>query len=448
MSRIEKGRTVPFAEKLAPEAAALVVVDVQNDFCHPDGYHAKAGADMSMMPGMAANMATLVDAARAAGALIVWVRATYDEIFQGAPLGEQLAKDGAPLERCKEGSWGADWYGDLRPREAPNELVVTKHRFSAFWDTEIDLYLRSNGIRSVVVAGVITSGCVESTARDAFFRNYYVVLPGDASGSYARERHDASLRKMGMTMAAVTTSAEVAEVWRRAAPGPRGWELDQKKARRLSTLDEMVDPAHTAFLIVDLQNDFCHDDGLMGRRGEGLNHNQSILPAVAETLAAARRAGAMIVHIQAQYGPTSGTSSWLFGREQNSVALEICLPGSWGAAQVDALAPLPGEAVVVKHRYSAFLDTALDSLLRSNGIRSVVVVGTATQACVESTVRDAKMRDYYVVVPGDCVAARDRMRHMHDASLEVMGAFFATVVPSSDVRAAWRRSEARVEAAQ
>lgn len=447
MTRLNKGRTVPFAEKVAPDSTALIVVDVQNDFCHPDGYHAKAGADMSMMPGMARNMRALVAAARQAGTLIVWVRATYDDIFQGAPLGEQMTKGGSPLERCLEGSWGADWFDDLKPCEAPNELVVTKHRYSAFWDTEIDLYLRSNGIGTVVVAGVITSGCVESTARDAFFRNYYVVLPGDASGSYARDRHDASLRKMGMTMAVVTATADVAGVWQKSAPGSRGWQLEAKKAQRLTGLAELVDPAHTAFLIVDLQNDFCHGDGLMGRRNEGLEHNRSILPAVHEALGAARRAGAMIVHIQAQYGPTSGTSSWLFGREQSSVALDICLPGSWGAEQVEELAPRPGEAVVIKHRYSAFLDTALDSLLRSNGIRSVVVVGTATQACVESTVRDAKMRDYYVVVLSDCVAARDRMRHLHDASLEVMGAFFATVVPSADVKEVWR-TRANAEAAQ
>ena len=55
MTRLNKGRTVPFAEKVAPDSTALIVVDVQNDFCHPDGYHAKAGADMSMMPGMARN---------------------------------------------------------------------------------------------------------------------------------------------------------------------------------------------------------------------------------------------------------------------------------------------------------------------------------------------------------------------------------------------------------
>ena len=328
-----------------------------------------------------------------------------------------------------------------------NELVVTKHRYSAFWDTEIDLYLRSNGIQSVVVTGVITSGCVESTARDAFFRNYYVVLPADASASYARERHDASLRKLGMTMATMTTTADLTTIWQSAAPGPRGWHVEEKRSGRLETLADMVDPAHTAFVVIDLQNDFCHDEGLMRRRGEGLRHNQSILPTVKEMLSAAREARAMVVHVQAQYGPTSGTPGWLYGREQSSVTLEICLPGSWGAQQVEELTPLPDEPVVIKHRYSAFVDTALDSLLRSNRIRSLVIVGTATQACVESTVRDAKMRDYFVVVPSDCVAARDRMRHMHDASLEVMGAFFATVVPSAAIQECWADSKASAVAA-
>jgi nicotinamidase-related amidase len=94
--------------------------------------------------------------------------------------------------------------------------------------------------------------------------------------------------------------------------------------------------------------------------------------------------------------------------------------------------------VVVKHRLSAFVDTGLDLLLRSNGIRALVVVGTATQACIESTVRDARFRDYVVVVPEDAVGARGRMRHMHEASLEVMRAYFAEVVPAARVLARWR----------
>ena len=128
----------------------------------------------------------------------------------------------------------------------------------------------------MVVAGVITSGCVESTARDAYFRNYYVVLPGDASGSYSRERHDAALRKLALTFGVVTQTDDVARLWSHAAAGPRGWQLDAKRAQVLHTLEQLTDPAHAALVIVDMQNDFCHPDGLMGKRGEDLSHNRDI----------------------------------------------------------------------------------------------------------------------------------------------------------------------------
>jgi nicotinamidase-related amidase len=176
----------------------------------------------------------------------------------------------------------------------------------------------------------------------------------------------------------------------------------------------------------------------MARRGEDISHNAAIVPAIARLLEAARAAGAMVVHVNGQYGLASGSPASLFGRDGPKVTMEICLPGSWGARQLDELAPLPGEPLVVKHRLSAFVDTGLDLLLRSNAIRTLVVVGTATPACIESTVRDARFRDYEVVVPEDAVGARGRMRHMHEASLEAMRVYFAEVVPSTRVVARWR----------
>jgi len=432
-----KGRHLTLREKIDPATTALVVIDVQNDFCHPQGYHAKAGADMAMMPPMAAALEPLVAAARRAGTLIIWVRATYDEIVQGEPLAEQLSKGGVSPVRCAEGSWGADWFDPIRPSEAKNEVVITKHRYSAFWDTEIDLYLRSNGIKTIVATGVITSGCVESTARDAFFRNYFVVIAGDSCASYAKERHDASLRKFAMTMGVVTDSATIAELWRGAAPGLRGWQIEAKKAVAPRTFEELIAPGRTALVIIDMQNDFCHADGVMGQSGEGLQHNRSIIPAIVGLLDQARRTGAMVVHVQASYGDMVGGPSWLFTVGETNLRQQCCLPNSWGGRQVDELPVKTGEPIVVKHRYSAFTDTRLDNLLRSNGIRTIVCVGTATQACVESTVREGKLRDYHVVVPSDAVAARDRMRAMHDASLEVMGLYFATVVPSRRLAEGW-----------
>jgi nicotinamidase-related amidase len=90
-----------------------------------------------------------------------------------------------------EGTPGQEIIAELTPE--PGDLIVRKYRSSGFWGTNLDLLLRSNGIESVIVTGCTTEGCVESTARDALFNDYYVVLPEDCLASDDRRQHEASL---------------------------------------------------------------------------------------------------------------------------------------------------------------------------------------------------------------------------------------------------------------
>jgi nicotinamidase-related amidase len=435
----QKGRILDFSERVDPRATALVVVDVQNDFCHPDGVFGKLGHDLTMMPAMAERLRALVDAARRREMLIIWVRATYDNVVTSAVLAETYNRRDFHASQCLEGSWGADWYGGVAPREAPNEVVVTKHRFSAFWDTPIDLYLRSNKIRSIVVTGVVTSGCVESTLRDAFFNDYYTVVASDCVAEASQERHDYALRKMGQAFGVVAPAADIIEVWDASHENARSWDIEVKRSNILRDLNQRIDPEHTALVLVDLQNDFCDPAGSMGKLGEGLEAIRAVLPIVASLLARARAAGVMVVHIKAEYGGANQSDVSLFSGA-GVAATACCRPGSWGAEIVPEVTPLPGEPIEVKNRFSGFVDTGLEKLLRANGIRTLVVCGVATQCCVESTVRDAALRDFYVVVPRDSVAARTRMRHLHDASLETMGLFFAEVVDAQQVESIWQKA--------
>jgi nicotinamidase-related amidase len=98
----------------------------------------------------------------------------------------------------------------LEPQDG--ELVVKKYRSSAFWGTNLGLLLRSNGIKSVVVSGCTTEGCVESTARDAMFSDYYVVLAADAVGSDDRKQHDASMYLMAHRFD-LATSEDIRKHW-------------------------------------------------------------------------------------------------------------------------------------------------------------------------------------------------------------------------------------------
>ncbi len=97
-----------------------------------------------------------------------------------------------------------------------------------------------------------------------------------------------------------------------------------------------------------------------------------------------------------------------------------------------------GEPIVVKHRYSAFIDTDLDLILRSRGIQSLVMTGVATNVCVESTARDGYMRDYHIVFVDDCSACYDAAKHA--ATLRHITDHFGVVVQAADIIATWQES--------
>lgn len=423
--------------KLDPNQTALLVIDVQNDFCHPEGVFGRAGFDLSTMPAMAATLRGLLVETRRLQLFTVFIRATYDDVVLSPNLSDIYHRRGFTNSLCLEDSWGAAWYGEVEPNSAPHEVVLTKHRYSAFDHTPLDLYLRSNGIETVILTGVVTSGCVESIARDAFFRNYRVVICADAVADATADTHAASLRKLQQSFGAVADAETLQRALQTQPSSTPYWDTSHKRARRLRTLEEQVQPPHTALVLNDLQNDFCHPDGFMGQMGEDVSFIQDTLPTIRHLLEWARQAEVMVIHVKAAYGSLSASEVSMGYWSEAEEAPPCCLPASWGGDFVAELKPLDGEPVVVKHRYSAFVDTRLDLLLRSNGIRTVILPGVATHCCVESTARDAAMRDYYVVVPEDGVAVRGKQRHLHEASLEVLGTYFGQVVGSRDIEAVW-----------
>ena len=190
-------------ELVDPAHAALLVVDMQRDFCTPGGAFDKLGVDISMYPPMVPRLARLVDGARAAGVPVFYVQMTVlPGRISDSPaqirfnLRLHLGSDGViePLDYTPDGSEGQQIIPELAPRDG--DVVVKKYRSSAFWGTNLDMLLRANGIKTCVVSGCTTEGCVESTARDAMFGDYYVVIPEDCVASDDRAQHDASLLLM------------------------------------------------------------------------------------------------------------------------------------------------------------------------------------------------------------------------------------------------------------
>ena len=211
-------------ELVDPRHTALLVVDMQRDFCVPGWAFDRLGVDISMYPSMIPRLARLIDGARAAEVPIVYVqmtvlpnRASESPAQIRFNLRLHLASHGdlEPLQYAADGSEGQAIVDELAPE--PGDLLVKKYRSSGFWGTNLDMLLRSNGIKSIVMAGCTTEGCVESTARDALFNDYYVVIAEDCVASDDQEQHEASLLLMRHRFD-IATSPEILGIWSEAEP--------------------------------------------------------------------------------------------------------------------------------------------------------------------------------------------------------------------------------------
>ncbi|MED4923975.1 cysteine hydrolase [Anoxybacillus geothermalis] len=198
--------------------------------------------------------------------------------------------------------------------------------------------------------------------------------------------------------------------------------------------EEKVHPTKTAVLVVDVQNDFCHPKGAFGLKGADLSMVKEMMPNLKRLLQSARNPmhRVPVIFIQTIHEPWTDSETWSFRIKGNSG--NICRKDSWGS-DFFKVAPQPDEAVVVKHRYSAFIHTRLDSVLRTLKIKTLVLTGVSTNVCVESTARDGFMLDYDIVFLEDCCAAYSRKAH--EMTLENIQNYFGTVAHSSQVIECW-----------
>lgn len=183
--------------RLEPSRAAVLVVDMVNDFCKPGGAMVLPGYERLVGPQLA-----VIEAARAAGAPVVWV---HDSHRPG------LRRDREFLKRtphCVEGTWGVEIIDDLGAR--PDELHVNKRRYSSFFQTDLDLTLKDMLVNQVIVFGVVTNICVRSTVHDAFFLGYDVIVPADCCAATGPREQESSLYDIATHFGTVTDSATVA----------------------------------------------------------------------------------------------------------------------------------------------------------------------------------------------------------------------------------------------
>jgi len=203
----------------------------------------------------------------------------------------------------------------------------------------------------------------------------------------------------------------------------------------LKSAKERWDPRWACLLVVDVQNDFVSPKGSAAQRGDDVSAAQAMVPRLTRLIEEARRVGLTIVYIRTTHSEWTDTPSWIYRKSQEKT-LGTCREGSWGAEFYDGISPLPDERVVIKHRYSAFINTDLNTVLKAKGIQSVLVTGVATNVCVETTTRDAYMFDYYVTMVEDCAAAYDP--RLHEGTLENIRRHFGLVASSREIIESWQ----------
>ena len=175
----------------------------------------------------------------------------------------------------------------------------------------------------------------------------------------------------------------------------------------LDKLEEKAVPPRTALLIVDMQNDFVHDEGVCGKAfGKAMLEGfQATIEPIRRLRASARAAGVPVFYSLVTQLPDGSLASpvWLADNLRYGFEPLQCMRGSWGWRVIDELAPEPGDVAFEKTRRSCFQGTNFENLLRARDIRSIVTVGVAASGCVESTVRDAIEKDFYVIVARDAI---------------------------------------------
>lgn len=190
-----------------PGRAALVLVDLQNDFLHPDGAYARGGASSPDIAALPARLAPVVEAVRRRGGWIVSTHFTLVPGRDGEPLISPHLKSLRPF--LAKGDFAPGSFGHaLVDQLGPSDLAVDKVAYSAFYMSRLEWVLRKAGIDRLAFAGIVTNGGVAATVRDAHVRDFDSVVISDGCAAFRRDIHDATITSLGSSVG-LTTCAEL-----------------------------------------------------------------------------------------------------------------------------------------------------------------------------------------------------------------------------------------------
>ncbi len=187
---------------LVPKQAALLVIDMQNDFLNPRSVAYTANAE-EIIP----NLKKLIINARIYKIPVIFTAHCHQDPQIDGGMTAKWWPEIRDKKTLVAGSKGSEIIEELKP--LPNEKIIYKHRYSAFYNTDLEIYLRGLKVSDLIISGIMTGICVESTVRDAFFRDYRIFVVSDATAAGEQELHINSLKIMAYAFAYITTTDEI-----------------------------------------------------------------------------------------------------------------------------------------------------------------------------------------------------------------------------------------------
>ncbi|MCJ1323614.1 hypothetical protein MMC10_000275 [Thelotrema lepadinum] len=188
---------------------ALVIIDMQNGFCHPEGTFGKLGMPVTNHLNIVPTINKLRKQSHASNIPVFFTRLAFKEDYSDAGVQWEDQPQMREMRAFIKGTWDAQILDDLEPdANNTNEVVVDKARNTPFWHTDLDHQLRSRAINQLLFTGVGTNVCVESAVRDAITNDYYCRTISDATATLSMEEHEASLRNLNW-FGGVATAEEV-----------------------------------------------------------------------------------------------------------------------------------------------------------------------------------------------------------------------------------------------
>jgi len=196
---------MPLARIKDKSRCALLIIDMQNDFCSPEGNMAKIGRDIRYIQQMIPVLSRLLKICRSKGMRIIFTKMVHSAWTDSPAWVAKLNSKNA-----RQGTWGCEFYQGFEPHE--EDWIVEKHRYSAFLNTDLETVLRAQGIDTIIVTGINSDQCVDGTAKHAFQVDYYVFLVKDCIATDSQSLTEAVLTMAEKSYAWIISSEEIIEI--------------------------------------------------------------------------------------------------------------------------------------------------------------------------------------------------------------------------------------------